>query len=141
MPKSAPEPLSTGSIPQFPFAWSPDGRSVVFQQGDADNDLWTLRFDENGALTPGGPKKLIDRPEWQCCAQYSPDGKWLLFASAETGTAQLFVRSVNDAEATVQVSKGTRVGQGTFSPVERRIFYSAWERQFFRCFTFASGRD
>ncbi|MGD2110923.1 MAG: protein kinase [Phycisphaerae bacterium] len=123
------EPLLEGSEPQFAFAWSPDGRTIVFQQPDAEYDLWSLRLDESGAPAAGGPERLMDRPGARCCAQYSADGRWLLFRYGETGVRHLFVRAVDGAETTVQVSKGTRVSQGTFSPIESRIFYAAWERR------------
>jgi serine/threonine-protein kinase len=111
---------------QRPYAFSPDGRMLIFSQdSDTVTDLMMLQFDENGAVV-GKPEPFMTRPEWQCCASFSPDGHWVVFGSGETGTSQLFVKSVEGGAATEQISNGIRVDAGSFSPVENKIFFEAW---------------
>ncbi len=87
----------------YPASWQPDGKTLAIRrlaptQGGCC-EIWTFTVDADGktsdpkpflANTPGadthGPK-LVDY------ASFSPDGKWLAYTSAQTGTLQIFVTS------------------------------------------------
>jgi len=70
--------------------WSPDGRFILFQE-QMPVGLWDL---EVLPLEAGGPPRfLLDTPNTECAATISPDGRWLAYASDETGPSEVYVRS------------------------------------------------
>ncbi len=72
-----------------PCGWTPDGRSIVVQEHDEANS-WDLRLlpAAGGATTP-----LVVTPFQETGGRVSPDGRWLLYESDESGTMQAYVQS------------------------------------------------
>jgi Tol biopolymer transport system component len=85
----------TGSSAHKPeLAWSPLGSLIAFTMYDGTNqgDIWlTAAPDFRGS----GPVNLTQHPANDCCADWSPDGEWLLFLSSrnQEGTGSLWPRS------------------------------------------------
>jgi Tol biopolymer transport system component/DNA-binding winged helix-turn-helix (wHTH) protein len=82
--------LATLGGPVFGFKFSPDGRTVYFDVTDARNGecaIWEMRRDGTGAhpLLPGWNPDLRD-----CCENWTPDGKYLLFQSFRAGQEGLW---------------------------------------------------
>jgi serine/threonine protein kinase/Tol biopolymer transport system component len=73
-----------------------DERVVVFEQG---NDLWVLPLDGN---LP--PRPLLTTPFTETHGRVSPDGRWLAFASNETGSLQVYVTSFLTPTARTRIS-------------------------------------
>jgi Tol biopolymer transport system component len=74
----------------FPSAWSPDGRFVIFMRRGVKTrmDMW--------ALPTFGDKKeylLLNSPFNEQCPELSPDGRWLAYTSDETGNYEIYVQS------------------------------------------------
>jgi Tol biopolymer transport system component len=86
-----PEPLvQGGAVIKGAEVWSPDGKYFVYNQlGQATrSDLWLLPL--AGERTPV-PYLCSDFNEGG--ADISPDGRWLAYASDETGTSEIYVQS------------------------------------------------
>jgi hypothetical protein len=81
-------------------------------------DIWILPTGGDGKLTP-----VVATPDRDHSPRFSPDGRWLAYASNESGTSQVYVRGYPKGE-TVQLSTG-----GGTAPVwnrnGREIFYGA----------------
>jgi dipeptidyl aminopeptidase/acylaminoacyl peptidase len=73
----------------YPSSWSPDGKTLLFQRlSEKDGsccEIWTLRIDDKGK--PEEPKKF----EHGGLPAFSPDGRWVAYASFESGTPQVYV--------------------------------------------------
>jgi Tol biopolymer transport system component/predicted Ser/Thr protein kinase len=81
--------------------WSPDGRWVVLREMGDDNG-WNLFV---MPAAGGDPMPFLVSPFNEQGADISPDGKWLLYFSDETGTSQAFVQSFPTPGRKQQVSK------------------------------------
>ena len=85
-----PKKLLTRPGAQFPDAWSPDGRFLVFEEGEAAvgaarRDLWVLPIGE-------APRPLLVTRFYERGAVFSPDGRWLAFVTDESGRAEVYVQ-------------------------------------------------
>jgi Tol biopolymer transport system component len=86
--------------------WSSDGRFILYQAVDPKTgpDLWALPL-------AGKPFPVehtaFDEPE----GQFSPDGRWLAFASNESGRFEIYLRPFPGAgeKSEVSTAGGTQV--------------------------------
>ena len=59
---------------------------------------WTVPLDGNGTgLRAGKPEAFLQTPADERHPAFSPDGRWLAYASDESGTFQTYVRAFPDA--------------------------------------------
>jgi eukaryotic-like serine/threonine-protein kinase len=109
----------------YPQDWSRDGRFLLFSAMDpkTGSDLWLLPLE--GTRTP---KPLLQTPFNEAEARISPDGRYLAFASDESGRAEVYVRPLNSSGEQWQISR-----QGGSKPEWRRdgkeLFYLAEDRK------------
>lgn len=71
---------------------SPDGRTLLFEKAykSLGATTWVA------PLAPGAqPRPLLEEPIGTYSAGFSPDGKWVLFVSAESGRYELYSLSLN----------------------------------------------
>ena len=87
---SAPdERLLSGSWPNYPFSWSPDGRYLAYVSVSPTTlqDIHVLRSGEGGASTP-----FLETQFREGGPVFSPDGKWIAYVSDESGRFEVYVR-------------------------------------------------
>jgi len=77
--------------------WSRDGKYILYTRG---TDLWFLTFP--GLKSNAFLKAVSDIRN----GQFSPDGKWVAYASNETGRWEIYVTSFPDARGKWQISTG-----------------------------------
>jgi Tol biopolymer transport system component len=85
------------------YDWSRDGRSLVYGYGSdaekAKRDLWLLGLDGDRKPVP-----YVEAPYNESFGQFSPDGKWMAYASDESGQEQVYIRAIPPTRPPVQVS-------------------------------------
>jgi eukaryotic-like serine/threonine-protein kinase len=82
---------------KFANDWSRDGKYILYTRGA---DLWWTTYPElKSTLFLKAPSTLGN-------GQFSPDGKWVAYASNETGKWEIYVTSFPDARGKWQVSTG-----------------------------------
>ena len=68
-------------------------------------DLWTVPLESDGAgLRAGKPEPFLQTPFDERHPSFSPDGRWLAYASNESGTFQVYVRAFPDKGGKWQIS-------------------------------------
>ena len=85
-----------------PMSWSPDGRFLVYNHatlGDREEDLWVLPLE--GDRTP---RPLIDGAAVEGQGAVSFDGRWLAYASNESGRYEVYVQPFPDGGGRRQIS-------------------------------------
>ena len=118
--RSAPARLLTdvGSM-QSPESWSPDGRTLAFTQMDdtsTGSDIYVLTVGDRQ------PRPLIRTKFFEGSPKFSPDGKWIAYASNESGQSEVYVVAYPGPGPTIQISNN-----GGTDPMWRRdmseLFY------------------
>ena len=105
--------------------WAPDGSFFVFVSNrDSDesggDQLYMMRHDG------GEAQKITEAEEGVSGFNFSPDGRWLVYRSGESGQEQLFRISAADLTAgeAEQLTEGEAgVQQWDFSPDGNRIYF------------------
>jgi serine/threonine-protein kinase len=68
-------------------------------------DLWTLPLENDGTgLRTGKPEVYLQTPSSEMHPAFSPDGRWLVYASNESGDFQVYVRAFPDSGGKWQIS-------------------------------------
>jgi Tol biopolymer transport system component len=77
-----------------PWSFSPDGRRLAFQETSPETraDLWTLPLDTSDPdhPKPGKPELFLRSPANESAPVYSPDGRWMAYASNQSGPDEIF---------------------------------------------------
>jgi Tol biopolymer transport system component len=85
------------NVGNFPSDWSRDGKYILYCRGP---DLWFLTYPEvKSSLFLKAPSVFRN-------GQFSPDGKWVAYASNESGKWEIYVTSFSDAHGRWQISSG-----------------------------------
>jgi Tol biopolymer transport system component len=109
----------------FPDSWSRDGKYLLFEKGGGAKtkiDLWVLPM--TGDMTP---YPYLETPYEETHAQFSPDGRWVAYASVESGKPEVYIQSFPIGGGKWQVS--TAGGdQPQWRGDGKEIFYLAADR-------------
>ncbi len=72
-----------------PQDWSRDGRFLLFMQGgkNSSSDLWVLPMEGEHKPFP-----YLTTPFEETQGKFSPDGHWVVYASNESGTKEIYVQ-------------------------------------------------
>jgi Tol biopolymer transport system component len=113
------ERLSTSSNDQYPNAFSPDGKLLLYSELDpsSGSDIWVLPLEGDRK-----PWAFLKTPYSEGYGVFSPDGKWLAYQSNESGRYEIFVQPFPAGGRKWQVS--TEGGQVPhWSRDGRSLFY------------------
>jgi Tol biopolymer transport system component/tRNA A-37 threonylcarbamoyl transferase component Bud32 len=87
-----------GNHEQHPSSIMPDGKQLAFfEPAGAGEQIWTVPLEvTNGQLKAGAEAPFLKSgfADWQ--PTFSPDGKWLAYASNSSGTFEIYVRAFPD---------------------------------------------
>jgi eukaryotic-like serine/threonine-protein kinase len=116
--------LVEGDDAAVPTDWSSDGRLLLFQRLQAKTgwDLWTA--------SPGGeqpPAPVLATPSNEEGGQFSPDGRWLAYASDESGRAEIYVVAFPGLSGKWQISAAGGT-QPRWRRDGRELFYLGADR-------------
>jgi Tol biopolymer transport system component len=120
-------PILPGQLGHFnavPCDITADGKTLVIVVGNRGFDLWMLPLEGEDRK----PRPYQTTPFGEIHATVSPDGRWIAYASDETGRFEIYVRSFPDAGSKFQISTA-----GGWEPRwrndGRELYYLAPERR------------
>jgi Tol biopolymer transport system component len=121
------QPLLVTSLAKAPLDWSRDGRFLLYSSQDpkTGTDLWALPL--TGERKPFA---VLQTRFDEIQGQFSPDGRWLAYASNESGRNEIYVQAFPESGGKSQISVA-----GGLQPRWRRdgkeLFYVAPDNRLF----------
>jgi serine/threonine protein kinase/Tol biopolymer transport system component len=87
------ELLLKSESPKYASDWSRDGRFLFYTEVGADTqgDIWVLP-NPLGTAGESKPYRFLQTAADESGAQLSPDGRWVVYTSNESGTTEVYVR-------------------------------------------------
>ena len=114
------ERLTTSEALQYAASWSPDGQTLAFVESrpDTGNDIWVLPVQGDRR-----PRAIIQTRFGEAYPDFSPDGRWLAYASDESGRSEAYVQPYPGPGPPQQVSTDGGIGPA-WSRDGRELFYT-----------------
>lgn len=121
-----------------PSAWSPDGKVLAILQQDmstGSEDMLMLERETGGTAWKATP--YLNSPASEHALRFSPDGKWVLYCSVESGRHELYAQRFTGATSgpqdaaagRVQISTNGHDGTSWWSPDGTEIRFIDGDRQ------------
>ena len=112
------EPLLNATVAgnSIPGAWSPDGKELAFIDGAAVRNIYILPLQDRK------PHVFAEGQAYESAPSFSPDGKWMVYVSNESGHNEVYVRPYPGPGGKWQISTegGT---EPVWNPKGRELFY------------------
>ncbi len=88
---------------QEPCDWSPDGKFIIYRDGQTNtgDDLWLLPM-----VGERKPTAYLRTRFNEGGARFSPDGRWVAYVSDESGRPEVYVQSFQGMAGKTKVSNG-----------------------------------
>jgi dipeptidyl aminopeptidase/acylaminoacyl peptidase/predicted Ser/Thr protein kinase len=108
-------------LTNIPGSFSPDGQVLAFMEFGSGLDLYTL------SLKDGKPQPFLRTPSNETAPRFSPDGRWIAYASDESGRYEIYVRPYPGPGGKWQISTegGT---EPAWNPKGRELFYRSGDK-------------
>jgi Tol biopolymer transport system component len=105
--------------------WSPDGRYLIFSinQPRTGLDFWVLSLSETDS-----PRPLLETAGNERQARISPDGRWLAYASDESGMWEVYVQELPGLGSKRALSIGGGAGP-MWAQNGRELFYLSTDKR------------
>ncbi|MFN7938073.1 MAG: protein kinase [Bryobacteraceae bacterium] len=98
---------------------SPDGKLLLYVEGTVNSSLWVKPLEGDGK-----PYPYLEASFHQTAGQFSPDGKWVAYASNESGAFEVYVRPFPSGPGKWKVSPGGG-NSPRWSPDGKELYYVA----------------
>lgn len=84
----AEETLTSGPYRKFPLDWSPDGRVLIYHEGNplSRGDIKALQLEGRSTFA------VAQTPFMEDEAEFSPDGRWIVYVSDMSGREEVYIQ-------------------------------------------------
>jgi serine/threonine-protein kinase len=112
------EQLTKSEFSQYPGSWTQDGRYLALVEANpaTDSDILVLKMEDRQL------SRFVTTPSGEQSPDFSPDGRWLAYASNESGRLEIYIRSFPGGDRRITISN-----QGGMDPLwapdGRELFY------------------
>jgi Tol biopolymer transport system component len=115
-----PDRLTSSELLQHPAVWSPDSQSLIgVETGpETQTDIWVLAASGDKQIRP-----ILKTPSAESYPDLSPDGRWLAFASNDSGRYEVYVQPFPGPGPRQQVSTNGGTGPA-WSRDGKELFYT-----------------
>lgn len=122
----------------LPSAWSPDGKTLaIVQTGVNSNSGDVLMLEQDAAGGTWKATHYLNSPSDEHALRFSPDGKWVIFCSVESGRHELYAQRFTGSQSgpedaasgRVQLSSTGHNGSCWWSPDGKEIRYVDGDQQ------------
>ena len=116
--------LTESTNAQRPSSWHPSGKFLAFEETTAqtkvDVMILPLEGDDSSGWKPGTPTAFLKGDHVEFDPAFSPDGRWLAYASVESGRPEVYVRPFPGPGGRWLIGTGANP---TWSHSKRELFY------------------
>jgi len=114
----AEEVLYANQYLKVPTDWSRDGKTILFfeQSPKMAFDLWMYSLENHKATV------LLQTPFQETNGRFSPDGRWLLYQTDESGRTEVYVMALSGKRGKWQIST-SGASRPRWSADGKRIYY------------------
>jgi serine/threonine-protein kinase len=116
--------LTESTNAQQPSSWHPNGRFLAFEEisttTKTDVMILPLEGDDTSGWKTGKPTALLNGPWDEFDPMFSPDGRWLAYASMESGRPEVYVQPFQGSGGRRLIGAGTNP---TWSRTNPELFY------------------
>jgi serine/threonine-protein kinase len=126
-----PQQLTQSKTRQWPSSFGPNGTRLVYTEMTpaARGEIRILPMDsKSGQMRAGEPQPFLKTSSVMTFAAFSPDGKWLAYANAESGPYEVYVRAFPDRGSQVAISNAGGT-MPTWSRHGHELFYRTEDQQ------------
>jgi Tol biopolymer transport system component len=110
---------------QTPWSIAPGGGRLAYYEKNAETgfDLWSVGVTaKEDHVVLGSPEPFLRTPAYEVYPSFSPDGRWITYASNESGAWEIYVRRFPDGGSKQRISRsGGTVSR--WSPNRRELLY------------------
>jgi eukaryotic-like serine/threonine-protein kinase len=102
-----PSRLMDARVNQTPWSVAPDGRQLAYYDRNPETgfDLWTVAVAMHATgIELETPQPFLQTRAFEVYPSFSPDGRWIAYASNESGAWEVYVRRFPDNGTKVRVS-------------------------------------